>query len=49
MGEIRNAYKILTGISEGKRLPVICLWDYNIKMKVTEEMCEIVDSRFSRR
>jgi len=45
MGEIRNAYKILVGISEGKR-PFersTCRWKEKVRIDIRETELEIMD------
>jgi hypothetical protein len=45
MGEMRNAYNISAGKSEGKR-PLgrpRCRWEYNIRMNLREIGCKGVD------
>jgi hypothetical protein len=45
VGETRNAYSILVGKSEGKRLLARprCTWEDNIRMDLQEIGCEGVD------
>jgi hypothetical protein len=47
MGDIRNAYQILTGNPEGKRLPERPRnkWDDNIKLDLTEIWLGVMDSK----
>jgi hypothetical protein len=45
MGEMRSAYKIVVGKSEGKRILGKCRhrWKYNVKVDFEEIGCEGVD------